>query len=62
MVEAKVPNRREGLPKGDECAGGSDYGACDDVPVMVNYQKAVKFLSVSRMYERTSDESYIYRW
>jgi len=62
MVETEVPDRGEGLPKGDDCARASDYRSTDDVPVVVDYpKKYVKFLSVSRGYENTSDEPYTYR-
>ena len=39
VVEPEVPNRGEGLPKGDDCACASDYRSTDDVPGVVDYPK-----------------------
>lgn len=36
VIEPEVPHRGEGLPKGDECACGSDYGASNDIPVVMD--------------------------
>jgi len=63
MVEPEVPDRGEGLPKGDDSARASNYRSTDDVPVVVDYPKKKKwFLSVSRGYGNASDEPYTYRW